>query len=145
MSQQFHSRDESLSPAQAVLLALLLVGFLWLAWIIGRWIVETREGKIFAAFAGVVLGVFWLAGAFVEPQARTVAPETQRRMVSYNASTPASAGRLEVFSSGPAGQTFASMTVHGPAEGRSELRRVRGGSGFEICTTLAGQTRCAQL
>ena len=135
MSHCGSSRDESLSPAQVLLITLFFVGFLYLAYLIARWVIETREGKLFAAVAGVVLGVLWLAGAFADPAAR---PATAEPVRAVQAPAP-HASPVEIFVSDPGRQQSAWMTVHGSAPVQNAVRRV---GGAEICTIHAGQTRC---
>lgn len=141
MSQPCCTRNDSLSPAQVLLSAVFLVGFVILTYLYIRWVIETREGKVFTGVAAAVLGVLWLFGAFADPAARHVETVAPARVAMT--APPTGAGRFEAFSSGPGWQNSASMTVHGPAEIHSELRRVRGG--VDLCTTISGQIRCTPV
>ena len=143
------SRNDGMSPAQILFLSVMIVGLAILAYLYIRWVIETREGKVFSAVAGAVLSVLWMFGAFDEAAPRAVAASVPVRAASNSMPPRAApemspgAGRFEVFSSGPGWQSAASMTVHGPSEFRSEWRRGR--DGLELCTTLSGQTRCAPV
>lgn len=143
------SRTDDMSPAQILFLSVMVVGLAILAYLYVRWVIETREGKVFSAVAGAVLSVLWMFDAFDEGTPRAVAASAPARSAITSMPPRATpdmspgARGIEVFSPGPRQQSSASMKVHGPSEFRSEWRRGR--DGLELCTTLSGQTRCAPL
>ena len=150
MSHHDCSRNDGMSPAQILLLSVLIVGLAILAYLYVRWVIETREGKVFSAIAGAMLSVLWLFGALDEAAPRAVAASVPVRAATTSIPpreapemSPPGAARSEVFASGPGWQSSASMTVLGPPEFRSEWRRGR--DGLELCTTISGQTRCTAM
>ncbi|MFN8891287.1 MAG: hypothetical protein ACK530_01070 [Alphaproteobacteria bacterium] len=133
-------RNDGPTAGQIVMGALITIAVLYVIYLYIRWVIETREGKVFSAVAGGILSVLWLFGAFDQPAYRAAARPAP---VRAEATLPSrDYGRLEAFSSGPGWHTSGSVVVLGVPDARPDLRLGRGG--FEECVTIAGRTSCSR-
>ena len=138
--------NDGLTFGEAVMAFLMLAGMLYVAWIILRWIIETREGKVVAGVATVAVANFALVGAIIGPPS-TGAAATDRPAFSAPRKLGGSLGdggmTTSLFAVSPDGQSYASMTSSRLPEARTEVRRIPGG--HEVCVTLGGATDCRPL
>ena len=140
MSQSDCRRNDGPTAGQIIMGALITMAVVYVMYLYIRWVIETKEGKVFSAVAGVILSVVWLFGAFEQPAYRAAARPAP---VSAEATLPSrDYGRSEAFSSGPGWHTSGSVVVLGPPDARPDLRQGRGG--FEECITIAGRTSCSR-
>ena len=150
MSASNSSDTPRLSFLEMLFAFIVLITLIIVAYLLIRWVIETREGKVVAGVAALAFGLLSLFGAFDDPSPRAAAASVPVSSVTAankvgaarEAASPGH-GRLEVFSSGPGWRISASVTVLDTADFRSEWRR--GLSGMELCTTLAGQTHCSPM
>jgi hypothetical protein len=138
MSTSTSTETPRLSFLEMLFAVVLLLTFAIIVFLVVKWVIETREGKVVAGIGGVVFSVLWLFGAFESP-GHAAEMARHRAPPAAIARSPA-APSFEIFAMGPDRLTSGWMAVHGPAG----ALQPRPGQGV-ACITRGGVTQCRTM